>query len=86
MGLRARGLVFTGGASVVRRFAGRLNLGAEVTGALARDSDLGRGQLQTQAGGNYSLNDRVSLDFGAIGGRHVASPRLGLLFGLSADF
>ena len=33
VGLRTRGLVFKGGASVARQFTGRLNLGAEVTGA-----------------------------------------------------
>lgn len=86
VGLRARGTVFTGGASVVREFTPRLVLGAEITGALARNADLGKGQLQTQLGGNYTLRDGLTLDFGIIGGRYAASPRLGLHIGISADF
>ncbi|HLL75801.1 MAG TPA: hypothetical protein VK421_11120 [Pyrinomonadaceae bacterium] len=85
VGLRTRGNVFTGGASVVRRFSERLALGAEVTGARARNKDLSRGLLQGQVGGNYTLNDRMTLDFGVLAGRYVASPRLGAQVGLSVD-
>ncbi len=86
VGLGTRGAVFTGGTSLVRKFTPRLDLGAEVTGAFARNSDLGKGQLQAQGGGNYRLRDNLSLDFGVIGGRFAASPRLGAQLGLSLDF
>ena len=82
---RTRGLVFTGGGSVVRRFTGRLSLGAELRGARSRNKDLGRGLLFGQVGGNYAFNDRVTLDFGVLGGRFPAAPRLGAQLGLSVD-
>ena len=85
VGLRTRGRVFTGGASVVRQFSGRLALGAELTGALARNADLSRKLLQGQIGGNYTLNDRMTLDFGVLAGRYAASPRLGAQLGVSVD-
>jgi hypothetical protein len=85
VGLRARGRVFTGGGSIVRQFSERLTLGAELTGARAADADLGRGLLQGQAGGNYALNSRATLDFGLIAGRFAASPRLGAQLGFSYD-
>ena len=85
VGLRTRGRVFTGGASLVRQFNGRLALGAELTGARARNADLSRKLLQGQIGGNYTLNDRVTLDFGVLAGRYAASPRLGAQLGLSVD-
>ncbi len=86
VGLSARGVVYTGGTSVVRKFTPRLDLGAEVTGALARNAALGKGQLQAQVGGNYALRDKLTLDFGLIAGRYSASPRLGAQVGLSVDF
>lgn len=86
VGLRTRGVVFTGGASVVRDFTPRLALGAEVTGARTRNADLGKAQLQTQVGGNYLLRDGLTFDFGIVAGRYAASPRLGLQIGLSTDF
>ena len=86
VGLRTRGVVYTGGASLVRKFTPRLDLGAEVTGAYARNLDLSKGQLQTQAGGNYLLREGLTLDFGVIAGRYAASPRLGAQFGVSMDF
>lgn len=86
VGLRTRGVVYTGGASLVRKFTPRLDLGAELTGAITGNSDLGKGQLQTQAGGNYALGDKVTLDFGLTAGRYSGSPRLGAQLGLSVDF
>ena len=85
VGLRTRGRVFTGGSSVVRQFSERLTLGAELTGALARNADLSRKLLQGQIGGNYSLHDRVTLDFGVLAGRYAASPRFGAQLGVSVD-
>ncbi|HXG66510.1 MAG TPA: transporter [Blastocatellia bacterium] len=86
IGVRARGTVFTGGASLVREFTSRLQLGAEVTGAATPDLDLGQGQLQFQVGGNYAVGENWTLDFGVIGGRFAASPRAGLQLGVSIDF
>lgn len=80
-----RGRVYTAGGSLARGFGERLTLGAEVTGARASNSDLGRDLLQTQVGGNYTLGERVTLDFGVLAGRHVASPRVGAQLGLSVD-
>lgn len=85
VGLRTRGRVFTGGASLVRQFTERLTLGAEMTGALARNSDLSRKLLQGQVGGNYTLNGRTTLDFGVLAGRYAASPRVGAQLGVSVD-
>lgn len=86
VGISTRGQVVTGGASVVRKFTERLDLGVEVTGALTRNLDLSKGQLQTQVGGNYALRENLTLDFGVIGGRYSASPRLGAQLGISVDF
>ena len=47
---------------------------------------LSKGQLATQIGGNYMLSKRFTLAFGVIGGRFVASPRLGGLIGFAYDF
>ena len=85
VGLRTRGRVFTGGGSVVRQFSERLLLGAEVTGAVTSNFDLSRGLLQGQVGGNYTLSERMTLDFGVLAGRYVAGPRLGARLGVSVD-
>lgn len=87
VGIRnTRGVVFTGGTSVVRDFTARLDLGIEVYGAVSRNFDLGRGQLQTEVGGNYKLRNNLSLDFGLVGGFYQASPRIGPIIGFSVDF
>ena len=80
------GFVYTGGVSLVRDFTQRLDLGAELFGAVNHNFDLGRGQLQTQFGGNYKLREKLSLDFGLIVGFYQASPRVGPIIGLSIDF
>lgn len=86
VGLKTRGSVYTGGTSLVRQFTRRLDLGAEVTGAYTRDAGLGQSQLQAQAGGNYRLGDKLTLDFGVVAGRYAAAPRLGAQLGFSLDF
>jgi hypothetical protein len=80
------GVVFTAGASLAREFTPRLNLGMEVYAALSHNFDLGRGQLQTQLGGNYKLRRNLTLDFGLVGGFYQASPRTGPIIGFSVDF
>jgi hypothetical protein len=86
VGITTRGTVYTGAASLVRDFGSKLRLGAEVTGELTSNFDLGRGQLQNQVGGNYQLRKNLSLDFGLTVGYYAASPRLGPQIGLSVDF
>jgi outer membrane putative beta-barrel porin/alpha-amylase len=83
VGISTRGQVFVGGASLQRQFTPKLNLGAELVGAVARNS--GGSQLQTMVGGNYQLTDKLSFDFGVIAGKYD-SPRAGVLVGISLDF
>lgn len=84
--IRTRGTVFTGGASLVRQFTPKLDLGVEVTGAASSNTDLGAGLLKFQIGGNYALKEGMTLDFGLIGGRFSKSPRAGAQLGISVDF
>ena len=81
-----RGHVFNGGASYIRKINEKLQLGAELTGAVTSNFQLSKGQLQTQFGGNYQLTKKTSFDFGLIVGRYSASPRFGFQLGYSRDF
>lgn len=84
--LKARGLVGTAGASVIREFTPKLNLGVEITGSLASNSNLFKDQLQFIGGGNYALGKKITFDFGLVVGRFDGSPRVGLQLGVSVDF
>jgi hypothetical protein len=86
IGIKSRGTVFTTGGSVVRQMNSRLDLGIELVGAITRNSGLGKSQLQTMLGGNYSLNKNMTFDFGMVAGKHAASPRAGLQLGISIDW
>lgn len=86
LGIKSRGTVLTGGGSLVRQFTPRLQLGFELTGAMSKDLELGKRQLQTLIGGNYQLSKNVSFDFAALGGKYAASPRVGVQLGFSVDF
>lgn len=86
VGIKTRGTVFTGGGSLVKQLNNRLQLGLELTGAVTRSLQLGKGQLQGQFGGNYLIKNNVSFDFGVIAGRFSASPRVGAQVGVSIDF
>jgi hypothetical protein len=86
LGIRTRGKVFTGGGSIVKQYTKRLDLGVEVTGALASNFQLSKGQLQTLVGGNYAVRKKMTLDFGLVAGRFAASPRVGAQLGVSIDF
>jgi hypothetical protein len=86
VGIRTRGTIFTGGASLVRHFARRLDLGVELYGGYTTNLALGRGELQQQLGGNYQVAKGMTLDFGFTLGQAVGSPRRGVLLGLSKDF
>lgn len=86
VGIKSRSTVFTGGASIVKQFTPKLQLGAELTGAMTRALETGQGQLQTLVGGNYQFRKNASFDFGLIAGKFAASPRVGAQVGLSIDF
>lgn len=86
VGIRTRGTVFTAGVSIVRQFSPRVQLGGELTGARAKDRELGKGQLQTMLGGNYQFHSKASFDFGLVAGKFAASPRAGIQLGVSIDF
>ena len=72
-------------ASIVKQLSTKLQLGIELTGAMARNQGLGKGQLQTLFGGNYQLRNNLSFDFGVVGGKYAASPRAGIQLGISFD-
>jgi Putative MetA-pathway of phenol degradation len=86
IGIKSRGTVFTGGGSLVKQFTPKLDLGIELTGALTKNFQLGKGQLQTLFGGNYLFKKNMSFDFGIVAGKYDASPRAGVQLGLSVDF
>jgi hypothetical protein len=86
IGIKSRSTVFTGGGSFVREFSARLQLGVEIVGALEKNFQLGKGQLQSMFGGNYLIKKNASLDFGILAGKYAASPRVGIQVGLSLDF
>lgn len=87
LGIRStRGQVFTANGSVVRNFTPRLQLGAELFGAVTNNFELSRGQLVGQFGGAYALTNSFELTFGLLGGRFPASPRVGVQVGFAYDF
>lgn len=86
LGIKSRGTVITAGGSLVRQFSPKLQLGIELTGAVTKEAQLGKGQLQTLCGGNYQLSQKLSFDFAVIAGKYDASPRAGVQLGISIDF
>jgi hypothetical protein len=82
----ARGHVFAGGVSLLHDFTPRLTLGAELYGGYTNNEDLGRSQLQALVGGTYALRNGLAVSFGMLGGKYIASPRLGAQVGLAVDF
>jgi hypothetical protein len=83
---KARGHVYTGGLSVLHDFTERLTLGAEAYGGFTNNLDLGRSQFQLMIGGQYGIRNGMSFDFGLLGGKYIASPRIGGQIGFSMDF
>ena len=81
-----RGHVYTGGLSVLHDFTSRLTLGGELYGGFTSNGDLGRSQLQALVGGQYALRSGMTFDFGLLGGKYIASPRIGAQIGISVDF
>jgi hypothetical protein len=86
VGIKSRSTVFTGGASLVKQFTTKLQLGAELTGSVTKALETGQGQLRTLVGGNYQFRQNASFDFGLIAGKFAASPRVGAQVGVSIDF
>jgi hypothetical protein len=86
LGIKARGTVFTAGASLVKQFNSKLQLGIEIDGATSRNLLVSKGQLQGQIGGNYFFRKNASFDFGVVTGKYAASPRVGVQVGMSIDF
>jgi Putative MetA-pathway of phenol degradation len=80
-----RGHVFTGGVSLLHDFTPRLTLGGEVYFGIADTAGLGRTQLQSMFGGNYTIRDGFALSFGLLGGKYEASPRVGGQIGFAMD-
>jgi hypothetical protein len=81
-----RGHVYTGGVSLLHDFTPRLTLGGEVYGGYSKNGDLARTQLQGLVGAQYQLRRGLSLDFALLGGKYIASPRIGAQIGFSVDF
>jgi hypothetical protein len=81
-----RGHVYIGGLSILHDFTSRLTLGGEVFGGLTNNFDLGKSQLQGLVGGQYGLRNGLSLSFGVLGGKFIASPRIGGQIGFAIDF
>jgi len=81
-----RGHVVTGGLSLLHDFSPKLTLGAEIYGGYTNNGDLGRTQFQAMGGGQYALRNGMSFCFGLLGGKYVASPRIGGQIGFSMDF
>lgn len=81
-----RGHVYTGGLSVLHDFTPRLTLGSELYGGFTSNGNLGRSQLQFMIGGQYAIRNGLSFDFGLLGGKYIASPRVGGQIGISVDF
>ena len=81
-----RGHVYTGGLSILHDFTPRLTLGAELYGGITSNLDLGRSQLQALIGGQIAVRNGMTFDFALLGGKFIASPRIGGQIGFSMDF
>jgi len=80
-----RGHVFTGGLSLLHDFTHSLTLGGEIYGGFTNNGSLGRSQFQAMFGGQYAIRNGVSFCFGLLGGKYVASPRIGGQIGIAVD-
>jgi Putative MetA-pathway of phenol degradation len=80
-----RGHVFAGGVSLLHDFTPRLTLGGELYGGSADNDQLARSQLQAMLGAQYQLRSGLGLTFGVLGGKYIASPRVGVQAGFAID-
>lgn len=83
---KVRGHVFAGGISLLHDFTPRLTLGSEIFGAFSNNDNLGRSQFQGLVGGIYSIRNGLAVSFGVLGGKYIASPRIGGQLGFAVDF
>ena len=81
-----RGHVFTGGLSLLHDLNSRLTLGGEIYGGVADDPGLARSQFQAMVGGQYAIRNGLTFTFGFLGGKYIASPRVGGQIGFSVDY
>jgi Putative MetA-pathway of phenol degradation len=81
-----RGHVYTGGLSLLHDINPRLTLGGELYGGYADRKGLAKSQLQALVGGQYTIRPGLTFDFGLLGGKYIASPRIGAQIGFSVDF
>jgi hypothetical protein len=81
-----QGHVIPAGLSLLHDFRPSLTLGVEVFGAYTGNENLGKSQLQAMAGGQYVVRKGLDFCFGILGGKYVASPRLGGQIGFAVDF
>jgi len=81
-----QGHIVPAGVSLQHDFSSKLTLGGELYGAYTADQSLAKAQLQSLVGGRYSINKILAIDFGVLGGKFVASPKLGAQFGFTLDF
>ena len=75
--MRAHWVIDPACVSLVRRYASRLSLGVELTGARGPSGQSSPAALQEQFGGKYQ-QQRLSVDFGVVFGQLGESPRVGL--------
>ncbi|MGH9645703.1 MAG: hypothetical protein ACRD4E_02700, partial [Bryobacteraceae bacterium] len=71
---------------VLHDFTDRLTLGGEIYGGYTNNGDLARSQFQALAGGQYAIRTGLSFSFGVLGGKYIASPRIGGQVGFAVDF
>lgn len=83
---KIRGHVFAGGVSLLHDFTPRLTLGGEIFGGFASNDNLARSQLQGLVGGTYALRSGLAVSFGVLGGKYIATPRIGGQIGFAVDF
>jgi len=83
---KVRGHVFAGGVSLLHDFSPRLTLGGEIFGGFANNDNLARSQLQGLVGGTYALRSGLSVSLGLLGGKYIATPRIGGQIGFAVDF
>ncbi|MBZ5609713.1 MAG: transporter [Acidobacteriia bacterium] len=81
-----RGHVVTGGLSILHDFSPRLTLGGEIYGGITSNADLGKSQFQGLLGGTYTIRNGLAVSFALLGGKYIASPRIGGQIGFSVDF
>lgn len=85
VGIRERGTVLTGGASIVAPLGRRVQAGGELTLAWSQKASLGGSAIGWQIGTNIGVGQGRSIDASVLGGWFDASPRAGFQIGLSVD-